>query len=565
MSSNRLLLGLIIVCIAIVVVLNLGTLQSLGTSFPSGNAKYPDLPLPTNNHNHRVKRKPSNKQKKAVNPPDSHHTLNCEKHGGPSQEVAAEMVYWRDIPSDADFTSPFARTGPNENPKYLTFEPDEGGWNNIRMSMETAVTLAHAMGRILVLPPPQGMYLLNKDKNLKNRFTFNDFFPFDEIQTHHTAVQIISFEEFLNREAMTGGLLDKTTGQPSFPPANKTDWSSNKKARGNPIWLWMRSVSENPTWFFDDCMAAFPKTTNDTSKLNDYLKQFKQDPTPPQKRMASYVNNPTPVDAPPQDRLREMMGHRKTLCVYDQSKQNAKVFHLMGDNASGARLLVHFYLFLFFEDYHQDLWTKRFVRDHLRYIDEIQCAAARVVKAMRMLAKDNGNAAGEFDTFHIRRGDFQYKSTRVEAPTIYENIRDVIPENTTVFIATDERLKNFFDPLKQHYHIYFLDDFMHLLQGLNKNYYGMVDQRVASRGRTFCGAFFSTFTGYINRMRGYHSQKDQSEGYQEGQINSYYYIERKHKHEVRHYVSVLPPMWAREFPVGWRDIDHDILQDKNLS
>ena len=57
------------------------------------------------------------------------------------------MVYWRDIPSDANYTSPYANYGPS--PKYLTFEPDEGGWNNIRMSMETATALAVAMGRIL--------------------------------------------------------------------------------------------------------------------------------------------------------------------------------------------------------------------------------------------------------------------------------------------------------------------------------------------------------------------------------------------------------------------------------
>ena len=37
-------------------------------------------------------------------------------------------------------------------PYYL----DEGGWNNIRMSMETAVTMALAMGRTLVMPPEQG-------------------------------------------------------------------------------------------------------------------------------------------------------------------------------------------------------------------------------------------------------------------------------------------------------------------------------------------------------------------------------------------------------------------------
>lgn len=52
--------------------------------------------------------------------------LNCDAHGGPAKDIAAEMVYWEDIPSDAAHISPFKRTsGPKQ---YLTFEPDGGGW-----------------------------------------------------------------------------------------------------------------------------------------------------------------------------------------------------------------------------------------------------------------------------------------------------------------------------------------------------------------------------------------------------------------------------------------------------
>ena len=49
--------------------------------------------------------------------------LSCAKHGGPSDEIAAEMVYWSDIPSDSQFVSPFKKEGET---KYMTFEPDGG-------------------------------------------------------------------------------------------------------------------------------------------------------------------------------------------------------------------------------------------------------------------------------------------------------------------------------------------------------------------------------------------------------------------------------------------------------
>ena len=62
------------------------------------------------------------------------------------------MVYWKDIPTDALFVSPLlANNNDKQEQKYVTFEPDEGRWNNARMSLEAILTMAHAMGRTLVL------------------------------------------------------------------------------------------------------------------------------------------------------------------------------------------------------------------------------------------------------------------------------------------------------------------------------------------------------------------------------------------------------------------------------
>jgi len=103
---------------------------------------------------------------KGEEPRDEGHKLaglDCSAYGGPAKEQAAEMVYWSDIPSDNAHLSPFY-----DSNKYMTFEPDPGGWNNIRMSMESVLAMAVAMGRTLVLPPRQGMYLLDKDEHQKD-------------------------------------------------------------------------------------------------------------------------------------------------------------------------------------------------------------------------------------------------------------------------------------------------------------------------------------------------------------------------------------------------------------
>jgi hypothetical protein len=84
--------------------------------------------------------------------------------------VAQELVYWEDIQSDSIFEGPFYQNNEKNNDqikrtrdsldKYLTFQPDTGGFNNNRMAFETALVLSVAMGRTLVLPPRQQFPLM---------------------------------------------------------------------------------------------------------------------------------------------------------------------------------------------------------------------------------------------------------------------------------------------------------------------------------------------------------------------------------------------------------------------
>jgi hypothetical protein len=51
------------------------------------------------------------------------------------------LAYWNSPQGkrDEEFVSPFKVPETPGKTKYLTFEPDGGGWNNLRMSMEVSL------------------------------------------------------------------------------------------------------------------------------------------------------------------------------------------------------------------------------------------------------------------------------------------------------------------------------------------------------------------------------------------------------------------------------------------
>ena len=91
----------------------------------------------------------------------------------------------------------------------------------------------------------------------------------------------------------------------------------------------------------------------------------------------------------------------------------------------------------------------------------------------------------------------------------------------------------------------------------------MIDQLVASRGRIFYGCWFSTFTGYINRLRGYHADDHQLEGYKDGVVpNTWYYALKDRFDHMTRFYPVKKSFYAREFPTSWRLIDTGIDNTK---
>ena len=121
-------------------------------------------------------------------------------------------------------------------------------------------------------------------------------------------------------------------------------------------------------------------------------------------------------------------------------------------------MLGHFYGFIHFTNPKIDNFYKRFVRDFLHYQDSIFCAAGKIVNALQKESKERGfkldlEGGGGYSSLHVRRGDFQFKESWVTGKELHDNTIELFHPHEILYVATDERNKTFFDPMKDHYEL----------------------------------------------------------------------------------------------------------------
>jgi hypothetical protein len=421
-----------------------------------------------------------------------------------------DMAYWNDPQGtrDQEFQSPFANSSPET--KYITFEADPGGWNNIRMSTEIFFVMAAATGRTLVLPPKSPFYLLGT--GVEHAREFGNFYPLSNPQLQKR-VNVISMKEFIEREGKGILKLSDEELEKLLPVAELCIYKPNSPILCDNLYKVLRERGLQPDMHGAKSCFIFDKDHFQGKEISDDVKEG----------------------------VKRFCGEKRKPTFYDQSLHEPSLIHW---NAADMphRVLSHFYTFIYFTDPKIDNNYKRFVRDFMHYVDGIYCAAGKIVHAL------NDEVKG-WSSLHVRRGDLQYKEVKFSAAQWYNNTKEVWHKGEVLFIATDERNKTFFDDIKKHHEIRFLDDYWDVakLGDLDSDFLGMVDTIVASHGRAFAGTWFSTFTGYITRMRGYlgHSMQD----------TWYSWLPRKDAFQEWKYPEGNYP--AREWPIGWAAIDGD--------
>ena len=409
-------------------------------------------------------------------------------------KACASAIYWR-APSRARRTLRRRHASEATEKRYVTFEPDHGGWNNIRMGMETAALFAWSTGRILVLPAKARLYLVSKASKAHGPF---DFYDLDLIRNSGGVTS-------------TEAYLKERTGSPSV-----SGCGDEHLAAWKALHLKLRELAHTVLWK--------PRT--------DFLV------------LGSRFGAP---DAETTKSLRRHAAGRKLVDVDKHSSSNATTIHFATDSKRDLRFLTHFYTFMRWARADLGRAARRVARDELRYRREIQCAAAEVIDVLSERAQGR-NWTG----IHVRRGDFQFTEAKVDAQAVLKAVEGVA-QDTLIYVATDERKRAFFAPLRDKYDLVFLDDLAtegSLLKAAldeDPNWAGMVEQLICGAAPVFLGTWWSTFTGYITRIRGYRGLR----------ASTFYVLPKYRDAFVGPSKPVGGAAWWREWPTGFEDIDDD--------
>jgi hypothetical protein len=115
---------------------------------------------------------------------------------------------------------------------------------------------------------------------------------------------------------------------------------------------------------------------------------------------------------------------------------------------------------------------------------------------------------------HVRRNDFQYTETQIGTELICDNVCLLFDENLPIYIATDEDREEIFNELAIGLNapriLNWKDVEAVIKEPIPYAWIGPLEQIICAAARRFVGTDLSTFTSYINRLRGYMLATDQN-------------------------------------------------------
>ena len=382
----------------------------------------------------------------------------------------------------------------------MTFEIDGGGFNNIRIAFEFMVMLAVITGRVLVLPPPRGWYLIdwgNMGPTVKGKKHIREFVDrgsqslyadFFDVEDMCAMMRCISAEEFIKKERVRLKIPDR------FAPPNAVRGGKN----GDPN-KWENWIRMHARW-------AHYRPLNHVLYWPD---------------RASVVA----AGRQPDPRFTEQRG----VAEYGAEERSAPLLHFPHSTSyspSGVlppwhklkhheewRYLGQIAALAAFSTAQQEDAYRRFLRERVHYQPKILRIASRVIAFLGLF---------NYVSMHVRRNELQYKDVFIDGPTLAHNIDPLFLKGEAAYIATDWLEPKAFEAIEKNHKVYKWGDFVGdgehagVLKSegeIPAKYVGLIEQVIMAGARLFIATPHSTFSGYVPRLRGYLGAPD---------LNTYY-------------------------------------------
>jgi len=403
------------------------------------------------------------------------------------EKVKARMSYWRTDEESKD------RAEDKNKERYLLFDPDNGGLNNLRIGWEMAGLIAQQSKRRLVLPPPGHVYLIDEGA--------------------HTS----SIEDFLNLE-----LLKK----------------------GTPTDTFCEFVDQNAERFklpkCTDLLAAGPRTAQKWQGIAERAFKTVSGPTKVECDLSQYTGPEEVIyirSIGNDDRLfacGQWAHLGEPQMRVDDSKQNlgsweppTEAFELLRNH-----FVWHPDVFDLAGRVVSKLGLFQYVSLHARYGDfqyaDSRQSAAKILGGKFFESAEDKSSAVAVPVLMQEGATSKARAAlaRHRGSMGLSSLTPWISPGTTLYVSTDETSPEYLEPYKEAgvkavRWLDLLEDGKRgegpLAEALEETYVGrhridpnrlqeitgQIEQVICAFGRVFVGTKLSTFSGYINRMRLY--------------------------------------------------------------
>lgn len=414
-----------------------------------------------------------------------------------------------------------------EPEKYLLFIRDCGGFNNLRMAFEIFVIVAWLTGRTLVLPPPEGWYLIDQGPMSRMKpapgakSTVSHEPDFFDLTGLSSAVPVISTLEFVRREHEKLN-IDKKWLELIDSPSQWDERDDSGRGRQWDLWKqWEKYIAKGGDFSDNSNVELMPWGTGghhlvwpskDVVGKTRILRGVGLVEYEQKYRAATAIVFPSCTHSDP--------GTDGTWRYLDQFGNFFILPSSSSDIASGTNDKAP----------SAASWGKEkgvvnypslhtFARDHIRLTPEVFQVAAKVVSHKNL-------GVFNFAALHVRRNELQYKSSFVSATKTLKNIRALLDPGQYLYIATDEIDPAFFEVIKKEFKVVMWHDFFDKdgkstdnqpfpldlsflpTHSVNRKLEGLTEMAICSMARVFVGTPLSTFSAYIRRLRGYMKAPD---------------------------------------------------------